>query len=512
MVVDHGTIIAIGTDADILNGFAEKTERVNLRQKTIWPGLTDAHVHLQHLADSLAIVDCETDTLDECLARILQAARKLPENAWVRGHGWNQNRWQEGYGTAEMLDAVCGGRPAYLTAKSLHAAWVNQKAMHLAGIDDRTPDPPEGLLQKDELGHLTGILFEAGAMALIEQSIPPETQPALIKKFKTMMPDLWKLGLVGVHDFDGIECWKALQELHQSGELKLRVRKNVPRDHLDTFIKAGFRTDDGDDWLNIGSVKLFADGALGPQTAAMLEPFENSDDTGTLLMSQDEIEEIGHYAASHGFSLAIHAIGDRANRTVINAFQNIRQYEQDHTLPHLRHRIEHVQILDPSDFTRLSELDLIASVQPIHAPSDMAMADKYLGKRAENSYAYKSLIDHGVWTVFGSDSPVEPINPFLGIHAAVTRRNQAGLPGEAGWHPDQRLSLQDALDGFSSRPADISQRGARLGKIAPGYSADFIILNHDPFSIHPHELATVKPIATLIGGDCVYQTEMAQIA
>jgi predicted amidohydrolase YtcJ len=268
-------------------------------------------------------------------------------------------------------------------------------------------------------------------------------------------------------------------------------------------------TDDGDEWLNVGSVKLFADGALGPQTAAMLTPYENSENIGTLLMKQSEIEEIGEFAVSNGFALAIHAIGDLANHVVLNAYQTIRHIEQSHNFPHYRHRIEHVQIIDPKDLPRFAQLEIIASVQPVHAPSDMAMADKYLGSRAKNAYAYQAMLDSHAELVCGSDAPVEPANPFQGIHAAITRCRTNGQPGETGWHPEQRLTLQDALAGFSSKPAEISNRGTRLGKITVGCKADFLILEEDPFMIEPQLVSEIKPLATFIEGKRVFQSETA---
>lgn len=505
LAVDRERILAIGSDAEILDSFSGADSIVNLDGRTIWPGLTDAHVHLQHLAESRTMVDCETKTLDECLRRVESAARTLPENAWVRGHGWNQNLWKEGFGSAAHLDQVCGGRPAYLTAKSLHAAWANTKALELAGINARTPDPPGGILQRDEQGQPTGILFENEAMALVESVITKPTLNELRAMIKALIPDLHRMGLIGVHDFDGLDCWEVLQSLHQVKALKLRVRKSIPFDHLDTFIETGFRTDHGDDWLNIGNLKLFSDGALGPKTGAMLAPYENSEELGTLLLTESEIVKIGLHAVNHGIALAIHAIGDRANRVVLDAFGKIRRYEEEHHLPHFQHRIEHVQVISPEDLPRLAELGIIASVQPVHAPSDMAMADRYLGLRSRYAYAYRTLKASGATLVFGSDAPVEPVNPFQGLHAAVTRQNLDGAPGDDGWHPEERLSLTEAIEGFSISPARISNRGGHLGRLTPGYLADFILLDRDPFAMEPMELASIKPKATFIAGKCVYQ-------
>lgn len=505
VVIDHGLFIALGTDTEILDTFSSKGKTIDLEGKTLWPGLTDAHVHLRLLAESRAMVDCETSSLQGCLSRVEKAAEVLPESAWVRGHGWNQNQWMDGFGTAQMLDAVCGEQPAYLTAKSLHAAWANSQALKLAGINAHTPDPPGGQIQRDDQGQPTGILFEAGAMGMIESVIPPRTLEETISLINALLPDLWKVGLVGIHDFDDFDCWLALKSIQHNGAFPLRVRKHIPFDHMEAFIDAGWQTGFGDDWLDLGGVKLFSDGALGPQTAAMLEPFEESHSSGTLLMSADEIFDIGQRAATHGISLAVHAIGDRANHEVLNAFERLRTYEETHHLPHFRHRIEHVQIIDPADTPRLAQLDIIASVQPIHAPSDMVMAERYLAARSQHAYAYRAIIDSGATYVLGSDAPVEPVNPFLGIHAAVTRCRSDGTPGPMGWHPDQRLSLSEALHGFTHAPALITDKGSRLGKITPGHHADFIILEDDPFRLESHELGKITPLATFIGGECKYQ-------
>jgi predicted amidohydrolase YtcJ len=506
MAIDHGIFVLLGSDKDLLDSSLKFEQKINLRQRTIWPGLIDAHVHLGQLADSLTMVDCETKTMDDCLDRIRQAASQMPEGAWIRGHGWNQNLWEAGYGNANLLDRVTAGHPAYLTAKSLHAAWANSEALARAGVNSQYSDPAGGTIQRDASGQPTGILFEAGAMRLIESIIPSPTQAERVFRLKTLLPELWQMGLVGVHDFDGMDCWLALQECSQESQLDFRVCKNVPFEGLDAFIQAGLRTNCGDDFLHVGQVKLFSDGALGPQTAAMKQPYTGTHEVGALLLQENEIVEIGKHAISHGLGLTIHAIGDLANHIVLNAFAKIRAFEEEQAYPHLKHRIEHVQIIDPADLHRLAELDIVASIQPVHAPSDMIIADRYLGDRSTFAYAYQSLIKSGATFVLGSDAPVEPINPFLGIHAAVTRQNLAGEPTPSGWHPEQRLSLSQALEGFSSQPAAITERGNSFGQILPGRQADFIILEQDPFLLAPSELYQVKPLATFIKGKSVYQS------
>ncbi len=503
--IDHGYFIALGSKQDVLNLGSFSDRKIDLQGKTIWPGLTDAHVHMQHLADSMSIVNCETGSIEKCLARVKAKASLLPQKSWVHGHGWNHNRWENGYGTAAILDKATGEHPAYLTSKSLHAGWANSLALKLAGIDRQTPDPKNGMIQKDNYGIPTGILLEPGAMSLVESVIPKPAQKEITANIKSLIPELWKLGLIGLHDFDSFDCWQALQSLYQTNQLSFRIRKNIHLDHLDAFIQAGLRTDFGDDQLHMGSLKLFADGALGPQTAAMKQPYVGGENRGKLLLTEEEIFAIGRKAIDHGFALSIHAIGDKANEIVLNAFTRLRTYERSNHLTHLPHRIEHVQIIDEKDMDRMHALDIVASIQPVHAPSDMDMADKYLGARAKNAYAYQAMIESGVMFVCGSDAPVEPVNPFFGLHAAVTRRRSNGVPGLEGWHPEQKISLEKALKGFSHNTAVISSRGRHLGKICAGYKADFLILEKDPFSIAPHEIAQIQPSATFIDGNCVYK-------
>jgi predicted amidohydrolase YtcJ len=320
---------------------------------------------------------------------------------------------------------------------------------------------------------------------------------------------LWQYGLTGIHDFDGSRCFAALQQLQERSQLKLRVVKALQRADMENAIGVGLRSGFGNDSLRIGSVKCFSDGALGPHTAAMLEPYEGEEsNTGKLLMSEDEIFETGRKAVDHGLSLAIHAIGDLANRTVLNAYSRLRDYEKNQKLPALRHRIEHVQILHPQDYSRLAALGIIASVQPLHATSDMQMADRYWGKRCTGAYAYRTLASSGAQMAFGSDAPVESPNPFLGLHAAVTRRLADGQPGLNGWYPEQRLSLDEALIRFTVGPAYASGQERTLGRLTPGHYADLIILDQDPFHLPPGEILNVRPIASMIGGEWVWERKV----
>ncbi len=505
LAIGNGKILAAGSREEAEAALPLNAKRIDLHGLTALPGLTDSHLHLQHFALGLQYVDCETLTREECLQRVKHKAENTPPHTWIRGHGWNQNVWEEGFGNANLLDEITPNHPVYLTAKSLHAAWVNSLALRLAGIDENTPDPPDGRIQRDENGQPTGILFES-AMALVEKVIPEATLPQVRQAIESAQPHLWSMGLTGVHDFDRRLCFLALQELEEAGYLKLRVVKSIPLENLEEAVEVGLRSGFGSPWLRIGSVKCFADGALGPQTAAMLQPYEGSlTDTGILFLDAEEIVEIGQRAAASGLSLAIHAIGDRANHEVIKAYAQLRRFEHEQNRPHLRHRIEHVQVLHPDHVPLLAQHDIIASIQPIHATSDMDIANRYWGERARFAYAFNSLAALGTRLTFGSDAPVESPNPFWGIHAAVTRQRHNGLPSPEGWYPQERLSLHRALEAYTVAPAYTAGREKELGKLQPGYYADLILLEEDPFQLPPQRLFEIRPLKTMIAGEWVWE-------
>ena len=507
MAIEGGRIMAVGSDDEILALANWRSIQYDLDGKTVWPGLTDAHIHLDHYSQGLSYVDCETPSREECLQRVAEKAHQVPQGEWIRGHGWNQNNWPEGFGNCADLDAITTHHPVYLTAKSLHAAWANSAALKLAGVTPSTPDPDGGKVLRDSSGKPTGILLES-AMALVESAIPPVTVDQTRENILAAQRTLWQSGITGVHDYDQARCFSALQLLDSEHNLHLRVVKSIPHELLPHAAALGLRSGFGSQFLRIGSVKLFSDGALGPRTAAMLQPYEGEpENTGILLLDSEQIFEAGQRAVQTGLSLAIHAIGDRANHEVLNGYAQLRQFEADSHLPHLRHRIEHVQILHPKDYDRLATLQVIASVQPIHATSDMRMADRFWGKRSAGAYAYATLSKLGTSLAFGSDAPVEQPNPFFGLHAAVTRQRPDGQPQSDGWYPEQRLTLMQALQGFTTGAAYASYQENSLGQLSPGYLADLILLDVDPFDIPPEELFKVKPVATMVAGDWVWQNE-----
>ena len=503
IVIDRERIIAVG-DADVLSSQYPNAEKQDLGGRFILPGLTDAHIHIRHYSLSLQRIECETDTKEECLRRVAERVNTAKPGEWILGHGWNQNTWNE-WLTAAELDAVAPNNPVYLTAKSYHAGLVNTAAMKLANITNQTPDPQNGGLQRDESGNITGVLLET-AMELADKAIPEPSVNELASAIEKAQPILWKMGLTGVHDFDRRDSFMALQQLHMQNKLKLRVLKNIPMELLDQAYELGLRGGFGDDMLRIGNVKVFMDGALGPHTAAMFKPYEGEENNrGILNMDGEELFEHGRKAAGVGLGMTVHAIGDRANHETLDAFEQLRNYEKENGVPHMRHRIEHVQLLHPDDAARLGKLNVVASMQPIHAISDMKMADDFWGERANLSYAWRTQLDSGARLAFGSDAPVDSPNPFLGLHAAVTRRRADGSPSAAGWYPEQKLTLAEAWLAYTLGPAYAAYMEDRLGKLAPNHLADLIVLEKDPFTCDPDELLTVQSSATMVNGEWVYQ-------
>lgn len=506
IAIDDGKVIAIGTDDEILSAFIT-ANKLNADGHTIIPGLTDAHIHLEDYSLGLLKVDCETLTREACLQRVAARVRTTLPNEWILGHGWNQNNWVEGYGSAILLDDIAPNNPVYLTHKSLHSGWANSSALHLAGITRDTPDPTGGRIGRLPNNKPNGILFES-AMAILDQAIPVPGFEQVVKAIQASIPLLWRMGLTAVHDFDGSRCFSALQVLHQRDQLRLRVYKNIHLEDLPHTIEVGLRTGFGDDMIRIGALKLFADGALGPHTAAMLDPYEDDpSNCGMLMLDRETVYEHGQLAVENGISLAVHAIGDRANHEVLAGYAKLREFERSlELLSHrpLRHRIEHVQIIDPADLPLFSKLELIASMQPIHATSDMLMADACWGQRSAYAYAWQSLLSNRARLIFGSDAPVESPNPLWGIHAAVTRRRADGSPSPQGWHPEQRLNTVEALQAYTTGPAYAAGMEERLGKLMPGFLADLVVLDENPFTCQPEALLYIQPLATMVGGEWVF--------
>jgi len=509
LVINHhpayeGRILAIGDYQQLEAEFGPIARQENLGGRTILPGLADAHIHLRHYANALQSLDLFGDDKQTCLDKVARQAAQTPPGTWIQGYGWSQDNWDGQFPSAADLDTVTQEHPVLLMAVSVHAVWVNSQALQAAGINANTPDPPKGIIQRNPQGEPTGLFLEE-AMKCFDHVLPAPTAESTLALYEHAQEQLWQLGITAVHDFDRIPSFIALQTLHSQGRLKLRVNKNLPVESLEMIIESGLRSGFGDHFLRIGSIKAFADGALGPRTAAMLAPYQDVPGShGMLLLDAEDLVEFGQKAVQNGLSLTVHAIGDAANHQMLNGFEQLRNYERENSLPHLRHRLEHVQLLHPGDLHRLAQLDLIASMQPIHATSDMEMANTGWGERSCYAYAWRTLLEAHTKLTFGSDAPVDSPNPFYGLHAAVTRQRANGQPGPDGWYPQERLPIIEALKAYTIGPAYTAGLEDRLGILAPGFLADLIVLDQDPFKLPPDELRELKPAATMLGGDWVY--------
>jgi len=443
----------------------------------------------------------EAHSLNGALDRVAQAVGGAKPREWVLGRGWDKNPWPEGrFPTKDDLDPISRTNPVALTSKDGHLLWVNALALTLAGIDRQTPDPPGGEIAKDRHNDPSGILKEH-AKDLVTRVIPRPEPIDIERGIQQATSKLHRLGIVGVHTFEGAEVFAAFQRLHHRGELKLRVWMAIPEDNLEPATACGFHTGFGDDWLRLGPVKIFADGALGSQTASMLEPFDGQPhNSGIATHSRAELIELVGRAVSRGFWCAIHAIGDQANRWTLDAYEAHRSAS---VRAGARHRIEHVQLLHPDDLHRLGQLQVIASMQPIHATSDREIAERYWGRRSRFAYAWRSLRARGTRLAFGSDAPVEHPDVFQGLYAAATRR-RANEPEGRAWYPDEALSIGEALEAYTVGAAYAAGEEARAGKLMPGYRADFVIVDRSILAQPVEGLLQTRVEATVVGGELVY--------
>ena len=507
-------IAALGTD-DELRGLASNGEWrvIDLQGRAMLPAFTDCHLHFLDYALQASRLSLEEQlSLDAVLARVEKYAQDAEAGAWIRGWGWSDSTWPaRTVSWRQVLDRVAPAHPVVLTKKDGHVIWVNSEALRGAGIDEDTAEPPGGVIERDpDTGWPTGILKEE-AMHLVCDAIPTFSRQKRQTALGKAAAEVQKLGLCGIHDFgewqsakQGGGSFSDYQQMISRGELGLRVFMAIPRANLDGAIKVGVRSGFGNSYLRLGNLKLFADGTLGSQTAEMIEPFVGQpNNRGVAAISQEELEDTVRRASEAGIACSVHAIGDKANRRVLDAFE---KQSRTGLGRELRHRIEHVQLLHATDVSRFKELNVIASMQPIHATQDMYLADKYWGQRAGLAYAWKSLVHSGARLAFGSDAPVESLNPLVGIHTAVTRQRADGAPAQ-GWHPEQRLTVTEAVHGYTLGAAYAGGTERERGSLTPGKLADLVILSDDIFEMAPQEIPRARVLATVFDGRIVYGSE-----
>lgn len=505
VAVTGGRVAALGAAGDVLDAFP-RARRVDLLGLPVLPGLIDAHIHVVGYGLGLLQVELrEARSLAEAVRLVAEAARRGPPGEWLQGRGWDKTPWPEDrFPTRHDLDAVTGDRPAVCASKDGHLLWVNTAALRAAGITRDTPDPPGGAIGRDASGEPDGLLKE-DATLLVRRVIPPPPMEALEQAALAAQADAHRLGLTGAHAFvgpsaDSPDQFAVLHRLHARGALTLRTVACVPERLLDAAAACGLRTGLGDEVLRVGPLKVFADGTLGSQTARMLAPFEGQPaNVGITVRTPEEIDDLVGRALAAGLWSAVHAIGDRANRDVLDVFARHREASRR---AGARQRIEHVQVLHPDDLPRLAALAVTASMQPVHATADRDAAERYWGPRCRYAYAWRSLAASGAVLAFGSDAPVETPDPWRGLYAAVTRRREGD--DRPSWYPEERLSLREAVRAYTVGPAYAAGTDAWQGTLAPGMVADFVVLDRDPYAGTAEDLLRVGVLATVVGGRVVH--------
>lgn len=505
----NGLVIAVGSNDDMAGMAGPNTELVDAGGRLVLPGLTDAHVHFLNYAIRQQEVNLfGVRDFEEVRRRVDQTVKSARPGQWVQGWGWDEHHWGVEPAAAH-LDDIAPDTPVVLRRMDMHTWWVNSAVMRQVGITRDTPDPVDSRLERDATGAPTGLLREWNAIGLVEPFIPEPDPAVLYDWLKESITQAHRLGLTGIHDQrverEGRQSFRLFQALHRQGELKLRVHMNIAADYLAEAEILGLEPGFGDDRLWIGHVKAFADGSMGSRTAAMLEPFEGEPDNfGVIVTSANDLWQLAEQASRAGFPVSVHAIGDRAVRDVLDVlgeFESSRPAPGGRSLPH---RIEHVQVIHPDDLPRLKQYGVVASIQPVHLMSDWSPANRVWGARSRYAYAFRSLLDHGAWLAMGSDAPVAPLNPMVGICAAVTRQDDRGEPA-GGWYPQERLSLAEAIHGYTMGPAYTAGKQHVQGSITPGKWADMIVLGHNLFEIPPAEIARAEVELTVFAGQVVYR-------
>jgi predicted amidohydrolase YtcJ len=505
LVFDHGKVVDTG-DAEVLHRKFPNARIIDGRGRTLLPGLIDAHGHVIDLGfEGVQIDVSDTDTLRAAQAKIAAYAKANPDRSWLQGGGWNQVRWKIGrFPLASELDVIVADRPTVLSRIDGHAEWLNTKALKAAGIAKDTQDPPGGRIERDAGGNPSGVLVDK-AMDLVDKFIPAPSDAERRAALKAALAHMNSVGLTSVGDAgdtaQGIALYK---EFADQGLLTVRVYAMIGgvAEDFAALSKDGPLIGYGNDRLTVRAVKLFADGALGSRGAALLAPYSDKpDQRGLLFMTDADMQRSVATALRAGYQVNVHAIGDAANAQVLDAFD--AAYKTVGGRP-LRNRIEHAQVVALSDIPRFKQLDLIASMQPTHATSDMNMAETRLGtERIKGAYAWRTFLDQGTRIAAGSDFPVESDNPFFGLHAAVTRTDHANHP-KGGWHPEQAMTLLEAFRAFTLDAAYAQHQEQTIGSLEPGKWADFILVDRDLFTCPPAEIWKIKVEQTWVAGERVY--------
>lgn len=499
MAVKDGRILALGEAAVRLAG--PSTRRLDLRGATVLPSFIDSHAHMRGLGALLESRDLRhVATVAEIAAYVKERAAALPKGEWIVARNWDQTNWGGAFPGARDLDAAAPDHPVFLSRVDGHAAWVNSLALKLAGITDQTPDPPGGRILRDAQGRATGVLIDQ-AMGLVRRKIPPPSFAQIKRQLELAARECARLGLAGVHDAGvSADDLRAYRELLAEGRLPVRIYAMIAgagplwREYLQKGPEIS-------PFLTVRAIKLYADGALGSRGAALWQPYsDDKTNTGLLITPKEPLEKIAREAAQHGFQVCTHAIGDRANRIVLDAYAAALGGANDR-----RFRIEHAQVVSLPDFRLFKEYSVIPAIQATHATSDMRWAEARLGPdRVSGAYAWKRFLALGIPVPNGSDFPVEEPNPFLGFYASITRQDREGRPPE-GWMPDQKMTRDEAMDSWTIHAAYAAFEEKLRGTLEPGKYADFIVLDRDIMTVPPKDILGARVKMHFVGGRLVHE-------
>jgi predicted amidohydrolase YtcJ len=496
-------VVAVGDDAAVAGLVGPATRVVELGGRLVTPGFNDAHVHFLSGGFGLLSVDLR-DARDEAdfARRIGEYASTLPKGTWIQEGNWDHEAWpSKALPTRQLIDPLTPDHPVFVQRLDGHMALANSAALRLAGIDRETRDPPGGTVVRDGSGQPTGILKD-NAQQLMTRVIPEASREMNLRAARAALAEAARLGVTTIQDNSAVDALPTYQELRRRGELTARLYVWRYADAMEPLVKAGVRTGLGDDWIRLGALKILSDGSMGAGTAAFFEPYADDPETsGLLLHPVPELERMIREADAAGFQLAVHAIGDRANALVLDAFEKAAKANGPRDR---RFRIEHAQVVRKQDLPRYRELGVVASIQPSHCIDDMRWAEKRIGPaRSRDAYNFRSFTAAGIPVAFGTDWAVEPLDPRLGLYAAVTREfPQGGPPG--GWFPEEKITLEEAVDLYTRGSAYAELTEKDKGTLEPGKLADLVVFAADLFEGSPRAILTTPVDLTVVGGRVVY--------
>ncbi|MBA4156287.1 MAG: amidohydrolase [Gemmatimonadetes bacterium] len=515
LAIRDGRIVAAGTDAEVRALAGPSTQVIDLQGRLVTPGFNDAHIHFAPGGAALLAVDLlGTTSLAEIEQRVATAAAAAAPGEWILGRGWDHTRLPEqelgpgGWPTRSVLDRAAPENPVVLTRVDGHVSWANTPALQIAGVTRTTPTPAGGEIVRDPATREATGIFTESAMSLVGRHVPDPTPAQVRRGVHAALEMAARTGVTSVQTSASALDVRTYRELHDADSLTVRVYAWHPLEmaHIAAFRRLGVTAGHGDEWLRVGMLKGYSDGTLGSRTAYMLQPF--ADDASTRGLPQypvAQLDSLVQAADAAGLQVILHAIGDAANRQVLDAFERAARQNGARAR---RHRIEHAQILDPADIPRFASLGVIASMQPTHATSDMRWVETRIGheRAVQGAYAWRSLLDAGATVIFGTDFPVEPMPPVEGIYSAVTRqsREEPGTP-VGGWLPEQRLTREEAIRLYTAAPAYGEWEEERKGTLQPGMLADLVVWSADLLSVPEQQILDAEPVLTVVGGRIVYR-------